>query len=222
VQDLQEPDVLRDLRDDIDQILVTEEQIKEEVGRLGRRLTEEYAGKELLLVGVLKGALMFIVDLARAIDLPVTLDFMAVASYGVSTETSGIVRILKDLDSSIEGKHVLIVEDIIDSGLTLNYILETLRTRNPASLRVCALLSKQGRRRVDVPFDYVCFEIPDEFVVGYGLDYRQIYRNLPFVGVLKPEAYGPGEHETPESETELASGSSASRNSGSEGQEAEQ
>jgi hypoxanthine phosphoribosyltransferase len=114
---------------------------------------------------------------------------MAVASYGASTQTSGIVRILKDLDSSIEGKHVLIVEDIIDSGLTLNYILETLRTRNPASLSVCTLLNKIERRRVDVPVDYVCFNIPDEFVVGYGLDFNQIYRNLPFVGVLKPEAY---------------------------------
>jgi hypoxanthine phosphoribosyltransferase len=114
---------------------------------------------------------------------------MAIASYGASTETSGIVRILKDLDNSIEGKHVLIVEDIIDSGLTLNYVLETLRTRNPASLKVCALLNKPARRRVDVHVDYVCFDIPDEFVVGYGLDYNQIYRNLPFVGVLKPEVY---------------------------------
>jgi hypoxanthine phosphoribosyltransferase len=187
------------LRDDIDHILVTEEQIREEVARVGRKLTEDYADKSsLLLIGVLKGALMFIVDLARAIELPVTLDFMAVASYGASTETSGIVRILKDLDSSIEGKHVLVVEDIVDSGLTLNYILETLRNRNPASLRVCALLDKSERRRVDVPIDYVCFNIPDEFVVGYGLDFDQIYRNLPFVGVLKPETYSrvlePGEN----------------------------
>jgi hypoxanthine phosphoribosyltransferase len=186
--ELDEPDY-RDLRDDIDRILVTEQQIQDEVKRLGQQLSREYAGKDLLLVGVLKGALMFIVDLARCINLPVTLDFMAVASYGASTETSGIVRILKDLDSSIEGKHVLVVEDIIDSGLTLNYILETLRNRNPASLSVCALLNKVERRRVDVPIDYVCFDIPDEFVVGYGLDFNQIYRNLPFVGVLKPETY---------------------------------
>ncbi|MBF6611919.1 MAG: hypoxanthine phosphoribosyltransferase [Chloroflexi bacterium] len=184
---------MRNLRDDIDHVLVTEEEIQEAIARMGRQLTEEYAGKELLLVGVLKGALMFIVDLARAIDLPLTLDFMAVASYGASTRTSGIVRILKDLDSSIEGKEVLIVEDIIDSGLTLNYILETLRTRNPAGVRVCSLLAKEGRRRVDVPVDYVCFEIPDEFVVGYGLDYNQIYRNLPFIGVLKPEMYSAAE-----------------------------
>ena len=179
----------RDLRDDIDHILVTGEQIDEAIAALGRQLADYYAGKELLLIGVLKGAVMFIVDLARAVNLPVTLDFMAVASYGASTETSGIVRILKDLDSSIEGKHVLIVEDIVDSGLTLNYILETLLNRNPASLRVATLLNKPSRRRVDVPIDYVCFNIPDEFVVGYGLDYRQIYRNLPFVGVLKPEMY---------------------------------
>ncbi len=177
------------LEPDIDHILVTSEQLREEIGRVGDRISADYAGKELLLVGVLKGAIMFMVDLARAIDLPVTIDFMAVASYGASTKTSGIVRILKDLDSSIEGKHVLIVEDIIDSGLTLNYTLETLRARNPASLRVCALLNKKERRQVDVPVDYVCFDIPDEFVVGYGLDFNQIYRNLPFIGVLRPELY---------------------------------
>ena len=181
------------IRDDIAEILVTEEQINDAIAKLGRTLAEDYRGKELLLVGVLRGAIMFIVDLARAIDLPLTIDFMAVASYGASTQTSGIVRILKDLDSSIEGKHVLVVEDIIDSGLTLTYILETLRTRNPASVRVCALLSKPERRQVDVPIDYLCFQIPDAFVVGYGLDYDQIYRNLPFIGVLKPEAYKPAD-----------------------------
>jgi hypoxanthine phosphoribosyltransferase len=189
MRELEEVSAMIDLADDIDHVLVTEEQIRDAVARLGSQITEEYQGKDLLLVGVLRGAIMFIVDLARSIELPLTVDFMAVASYGASTQTSGIVRILKDLDESIEGKHVLIVEDIIDSGLTLNYTLETLRARNPASLRVCALLSKPARRRVDVPVDYICFEIPDEFVVGYGLDFRQIYRNLPFVGVLKPEAY---------------------------------
>jgi hypoxanthine phosphoribosyltransferase len=177
------------LEPDIDHILVTSDQLREEIARIGERITADYAGKDLLLVGVLKGAIMFMVDLARSIDLPVTIDFMAVASYGASTQTSGIVRILKDLDNSIEGKHVLVVEDIIDSGLTLNYTLETLRARNPASLRVCALLNKKERRQVDVPVDYVCFEIPDEFVVGYGLDFNQIYRNLPFIGVLRPELY---------------------------------
>jgi hypoxanthine phosphoribosyltransferase len=186
---LDEPIHRHSLRDDIDHILVSEDELQISIGNIARQLEEDYEGKELVLVGVLKGAVMFIVDLARSTHLPVTLDFMAVASYGASTETSGIVRILKDLDNSIEGKHVLIVEDIIDSGLTLNYILETLRTRNPASLKVCALLNKPARRRVDVPVDYICFNIPDEFVVGYGLDYNQIYRNLPFVGVLKPEVY---------------------------------
>ena len=186
---LDEPVHRHSLRDDIDHILVSEEELQISIGNMARQLEDDYDGKELVLVGVLKGAVMFIVDLARSTQLPVTLDFMAVASYGASTETSGIVRILKDLDNSIEGKHVLIVEDIIDSGLTLNYILDTLRTRNPASLKVCALLNKPGRRRVDVPVDYICFNIPDEFVVGYGLDYNQIYRNLPFVGVLKPEVY---------------------------------
>ena len=177
------------LEPDIDHILVTSDQLREGIWRIGERISADYAGKDLLLVGVLKGAIMFMVDLARAIDLPVTIDFMAVASYGASTETSGIVRILKDLDNSIEGKHVLVVEDIIDSGLTLNYTLETLRARNPATLRVCALLNKKERRLVDVPVDYVCFDIPDEFVVGYGLDFNQIYRNLPFIGVLRPELY---------------------------------
>jgi hypoxanthine phosphoribosyltransferase len=199
--DLDEPAPGRDLRDDIDHILVTSEQIQEATARMGEQLSREYFGKDLMLIGVLKGAIMFIVDLSRAICVPLTMDFMAVASYGASTQTSGIVRILKDLDTSIEGKHVLIVEDIIDSGLTLNYILETLQTRNPASVRVCALLSKPARRRVEVPVDYICFEIPDDFVVGYGLDYNQIYRNLPFVGVLKPELYL--NHEpTPETVTE--------------------
>jgi hypoxanthine phosphoribosyltransferase len=195
VHELQQAPAGRDLREDIDHILVSEQQLQDKITATGQLLAREYAGKDLMLVGVLKGAIMFIVDLARAINLPLTLDFMAVASYGASTETSGIVRILKDLDSSIEGKHVLIVEDIIDSGLTLNYILETLHARNPASLRVCSLLSKPARRRVDVPVDYVCFEIPDDFVVGYGLDFNQIYRNLPFVGVLRPELY----NQTPES-----------------------
>ena len=198
MHELEQAPVGRDLRQDIDHILVTEEQLQDKIAATGQLLAMEYAGNELMLVGVLKGAIMFIVDLARAINLPLTLDFMAVASYGASTETSGIVRILKDLDSSIEGKHVLIVEDIIDSGLTLNYILETLHARNPASLRVCSLLSKPARRRVDVPVDYVCFEIPDDFVVGYGLDFNQIYRNLPFVGVLRPELY----NQTPESASE--------------------
>jgi hypoxanthine phosphoribosyltransferase len=195
VFDVEEAPPRHDLRSDIAQVLVTERQISDAIGSLGEELARYYEG----LVGVLKGAVMFMTDLARAIDLPLTIDFMAVASYGASTQTSGIVRILKDLDSSIEGKDVLVVEDIIDSGLTLTYILETLRTRNPASVRVAALLNKRERRQVDVPIDYICFEIPDEFVVGYGLDFDQIYRNLPFIGVLKPEAYArTSEPEAPE------------------------
>ncbi len=187
--DVEERAARHDIRDDIDHILVSEAQLQEAVARLGEQIARDYAGRELILVGVLRGAIMFMVDLARATDLPLTLDFMAVASYGASTQTSGIVRILKDLDSSIEGKDVLVVEDIIDSGLTLTYILDTLRTRNPTSVRVAALLNKKDRRLVEVPIDYICFDIPDEFVVGYGLDLAQIYRNLPFIGVLKPEAY---------------------------------
>jgi hypoxanthine phosphoribosyltransferase len=178
------------MHDDIDKILIPAEEIQAKVHEMGQQIARDYAQLgDLLLVGVLKGALLFIVDLARAVDLPVEMDFMAISSYGAATETSGVVRILKDLETSIEGRHVLVVEDIIDSGLTLNYIVEHLRNRGPASIKICALLSKPARRRVDVPIDYHGFEIPDKFVVGYGLDFRQRYRNLPFVGVLKPEMY---------------------------------
>jgi hypoxanthine phosphoribosyltransferase len=173
----------------IETVLIPADQLQAKVAELGAAISRDYAGKNLLLVGVLKGALLFIVDLARAIDLPVELDFMAISSYGAATETSGIVRILKDLDTDIAGRDVLIVEDIIDSGLTLNYIVEHLRNRGPASLRICSLLSKPARRRVNVNIDYYGFDIPDAFVVGYGLDYRQQYRNLPFVGVLNPATY---------------------------------
>jgi hypoxanthine phosphoribosyltransferase len=177
----------------IDHVMIDEATIQAKVAELGARITADYAGVSgrVLLVGVLKGALTFIVDLSRAIDLPVELDFMAISSYGAATQTSGVVRILKDLELPIEGRHVLVVEDIIDSGLTLTYILENLRNRNPASLKICSLLNKPSRRRVDVPVDYAGFDIPDEFVVGYGLDFGQIYRNLPYVGVLKPEMYAP-------------------------------
>ncbi|HUS15208.1 MAG TPA: hypoxanthine phosphoribosyltransferase [Chloroflexia bacterium] len=175
----------------IEKILISDAQIQAKVAEMGARITADYAGEDLLLVGVLKGALMFMVDLARAIDLPVELDFMAISSYGAATETSGVVRIMKDLETSIAGRHVLIVEDIIDSGLTLNYIVDHLRNRGPASIKICSLLSKPARRRVDVAIDYYGFDIPDEFVVGYGLDYRQQYRNVPYVGVLKPETYRP-------------------------------
>jgi hypoxanthine phosphoribosyltransferase len=173
----------------IEKVLIDDASVQAKVRELGARITTDYAGQDLLLVGVLRGALLFIVDLARQIDLPLEMDFMAISSYGAATETSGVVRILKDLDTAIEGRHVLIVEDIIDSGLTLNYIVEHLRNRNPASIKICALLNKPSRRRVDVKIDYHGFDIPDEFVVGYGLDFRQRYRNVPFVGVLKPETY---------------------------------
>lgn len=172
--------------DDIEDVLLTEEAIKTRIAELGAEITAAYEGKELILVGVLKGALMFIVDLARAIDLPLEIDFMVVSSYGRSTESSGVVRIVKDLDANIEGKHVLIVEDIVDTGLTLKYLRDVLETRNPASLRICALLNKK-KSKAAVTLDYLGFEIPDRFVVGYGLDFADLYRNLAFIGVLKPE-----------------------------------
>lgn len=174
---------------DLAQILITEEQLHERVAALGKQITADYAGKEILMVGVLRGAVLFMADLARAIKLPVALDFMAVSSYGMSTSSSGIVRILKDLDEDIKGKHVLVVEDIIDSGLTLKYLLENLRSRQPASIKICTLLSKPERRKVEVEIDYNGFTVPDAFLVGYGLDYAEKYRNLPLIGVLKPEIY---------------------------------
>jgi hypoxanthine phosphoribosyltransferase len=174
---------------DVERILISEEQIRAKTAELGRQITKDYLGKDLILIGVLKGAVMFMVDLARAIDLPISIDFMATSSYGASTRSSGVVRILKDLDRSIEGKDLLIVEDIVDTGLTLKYLIELLRERRPASIRVCALLNKAVSRKADVDLDYVGFSIPDEFVIGYGLDYAEQYRNLPFVGVLSPSKY---------------------------------
>jgi hypoxanthine phosphoribosyltransferase len=179
-----------DLRADIGEILVTEDQIRAKVAELGTRIGADYADRRLTLVSVLKGSLPFMADLMRAIPVPVRIDLMEVSSYGGSaTESSGLVRILKDLSASIEGEDVLIVEDIIDTGLTLNYLLRYLRGKNPKSLRICTLLDKPARRLVDIPVDYVGFTIPDQFVVGYGLDYREYYRNLGFVGVLRPEVY---------------------------------
>jgi hypoxanthine phosphoribosyltransferase len=177
------------MENDVGEVLITYEQIREKTEELGRQITEDYEGKDLLLICVLKGGLMFLADLMREIQLPVEIDFMAVSSYGDATESSGVVRILMDLDQNVQGRHVLIVEDIIDTGRTLNYIIDNLRTRGPASIKVCTLLNKPSRRVLDIPLDYLGFTIPDRFVVGYGLDYGQIYRNLPFVGVLKPELY---------------------------------
>ena len=179
-----------DLAHDVAEVLITEDQIRAKVRELGRLLSRDYADTEVTLVSVLKGSLPFMADLMRAIEVPVQIDLMEVSSYGgTSTETSGLVRILKDLSSSISGRDVLIVEDIIDTGLTLNYLMRYLRGKNPRSLRICALLDKPARRLVEIPIDYLGFTIPDQFVVGYGLDYGEFYRNLPFIGVLRPEVY---------------------------------
>jgi hypoxanthine phosphoribosyltransferase len=172
----------------IGEVLVTEEELRSRIVELGRQISADYAGRDLLLVGVLKGAVFFLSDLMRSIEVACEVDFMAVASYGSSTDSSGVVRILKDLDASIEGRDVLIVEDIVDSGLTLSYLLRTMRARDPASLEVCALLTKPERRKSDVEIRYVGFEIPNRFVIGYGLDHAQRYRQLPYVAVLNDPA----------------------------------
>ena len=174
---------------DIKEVLISEEQLAAKVAELGARISKDYEGKKLIILGVLKGSVVFMTDLLRHITIPVEMDFMAVSSYGSGTKTSGVVKILKDLDRLIQGYHVLIVEDILDSGMTLSYLTELLRDRNPASIRIATLLDKPDRRKVDIKPDYVGFRIPDEFVVGYGLDYAELYRNLPYVGVLAPHVY---------------------------------
>jgi hypoxanthine phosphoribosyltransferase len=176
-------------QEDIEQVLLTGEQIQERIAELGTQITRDYAGTDLLLVGVLKGAFVFMADLSRHIHLPMEFDFMAVSSYGAATQTSGVVRILKDLDHEIQGRNVLIVEDIVDSGLTLGYLMKNLRTRKPASLEVCALMQKTDVQQVPIDIKYRAFEIPPVFVVGYGLDYGERFRNLPYVGTLRPEVY---------------------------------
>ncbi len=181
---------MKHVEPELAEVLITADQIKRRVRELGIQLAEDYKDKRPVLVGVLKGAVTFMVDLMRAMDIPLSLDFMAISSYGASTRSSGVVRILKDLDSPIEDQHVLIVEDIIDTGLTLKYITELLWARRPASLRICTLLDKRAHRKIAIPVDYVGFVIPDKFVIGYGLDFGEVYRNLPFIGVLKPGAYG--------------------------------
>lgn len=175
--------------EDIQEVLLGTDVLATRVRELGAQISADYAGKEILMIGVLRGAVIFMSDLARAISVPVAIDFMAVSSYGVSSNSSGVVRILKDLDENVEGKKLLIVEDIIDTGLTLKYLLENLWSRKPASIEICTLLNKPSRRKAEVPISYNGFDIPDYFVVGYGLDYAGKYRNLPFIGVLKPEAY---------------------------------
>ncbi|QJW46186.1 hypoxanthine phosphoribosyltransferase [bacterium BFN5] len=174
---------------DVESVLISEEKLAARIKELGEQITADYAGKEILAIGVLRGAVLFMADLTRAIKVPVAIDFMAVSSYGAGTSSSGVVRILKDLDEDIEGKHVLIVEDIIDSGLTLSYLLDNIKSRRPASLKLCTLLNKPERRKAEVHIDYNGFTVPDYFVVGYGLDYAEKYRNLPFIGILKPEVY---------------------------------
>jgi len=174
----------------VSKILVEEDTLRGRIAELGAEVSSDYAGRDLLLVGVLKGAVFFMADLMRHLTIPCEVDFMAISSYGASTDSSGVVRILKDLDVNIEGRDVLVVEDIIDSGLTLSYLIRNLESRNPATLEVCALLTKPARREIDVKVRYTGFEIPNEFVIGYGLDYAERYRNLPYIATLRPEAYG--------------------------------
>lgn len=171
--------------DIVDRIIISEEDIQRRVRELGKAISQDYAGKEITLLCVLKGGLMFLCDLAKHITVPVAYDFMSVSSYGDATESSGVVRIVKDLEESIEGKHILIVEDIIDTGLTLSYLYQLLQSRNPATLKTAVLLDKPERRRTDFTPDYVGFTIPDKFVIGYGLDYNHMHRELPYVGVLE-------------------------------------
>ena len=178
------------LEQDILSVLVTEEELKATVKRLGKELTQEYQGKDVIVVGILRGAALFMTDLIREMDCYLEIDFMDVSSYGDATESTGEVRIIKDLDSTVEGKEILIVEDIIDTGRTLKYLVDLLKVRNAKSIKICSLLDKPSRRIMsDLIVDYVGVEVPDEFAVGYGLDYKQKYRNLPYIGVLKPEIY---------------------------------
>jgi hypoxanthine phosphoribosyltransferase len=180
----------KDMGTDLAKVLISKDEIDAKLLELAERIDADYAGEDVLLVGVLKGAVMVMADLARTLHTPVTMDWMAVSSYGMGTKSSGVVRILKDLDTDISGKHVLIAEDIIDSGLTLSWLLSNLRSRGPASLEICALLRKPDAAKVDIDVKYVGFDIPNEFVVGYGLDFAEKYRNLPFVGTLAPHVYG--------------------------------
>jgi hypoxanthine phosphoribosyltransferase len=173
-----------ELESAVGEVLIDEPTLQARIAELGDEITNDYAGKDLLLVGVLKGAVFFMADLMRSLTVPCEVDFMAISSYGAETDSSGVVRILKDLDIPLQGRDVLVVEDIIDSGLTLSYLMRNLRARDPASLEVCALLTKPARREIEVPVKYVGFEIPNRFVIGYGLDYAERYRNLRYVGVL--------------------------------------
>ena len=177
------------MHNDIQEILVSEQQLQEKVAELGAAISRDYAGKELMLVSILKGSVVFMADLMRAVTIPCNIDFMVVSSYGSSTTTSGLVKIVKDLDQDLSGKDVIIVEDILDTGVTLSNLVPMLKMRNPNSVKICTILDKPMRRKAQISADYSGFEIPDAFVVGYGLDYAESYRNLPYVGVLKPEVY---------------------------------
>ncbi len=177
------------MRADIEEILYSEEALNARLTELGEQITNDYAGKPLTVISILKGSNIFTSDLVRKINLPLKMDFMAVSSYGNATESTGVVRIIKDLDGSVEGENLLIVEDIVDSGLTLKYLKEVLLTRNPASVKICTLLDKPARRKESVNIDYLGFEVPDGFIVGYGIDYAERYRNLPYVGILKRSVY---------------------------------
>lgn len=177
------------MKNDIEKVLISKEEIETKLKEMGKQISQDYKGKDLLLIGVLKGAFIFLADLMRNIDIPVEVDFMAVSSYGSSTESSGVVRILKDLESDIKGKDVLVVEDIIDTGLTLSYLIHNLKSRGAESVSVCTLLDKPDRRKAEVGLKYKGFDIPDKFIVGYGLDYAQKYRNLDQIYILKEEAY---------------------------------
>lgn len=174
---------------DIESIIYSVNNLDERITALGKQITEDYKGKKLIVVGVMKGANLFVADLIRKLDLDIILDFIVVSSYGSSTESTGVIRLLKDLDENIDSEHVLIVEDIIDSGLTLEYLVKNFETRNPASVKICTLLNKVERRKVDMTVDYIGFQVPDEFIVGYGIDYAERYRNLPYVGILKRSVY---------------------------------
>lgn len=181
---------MQSMHQDIDHILVSEEQLQAKVAELGAQISADYEGRDLLLVSILKGAVVFMADLMRAVTIPCAVDFMVVSSYGgANTSSTGLVKIIKDLDQDLSGKDVLIVEDILDTGITLSHLMPMLQMRKPNSLRLCTILSKPSRRKADIEPDYCGFEVPDEFVVGYGLDYDEKYRNLPYVGVLKPEVY---------------------------------
>jgi len=180
-----------DLEEGVGEILIGEQELQARIVELGVQISRDYAGRDLLLVGVLKGAVFFMADLMRELTVPCEIDFMAISSYGAGTDSSGVVRILKDLDINISDRHVLVVEDIIDSGLTLSYLMRSLKARKPATVEICALLTKPERREVDVPVAYVGFEIPNRFVIGYGLDFDERYRNLPYVAVLHPDLIPP-------------------------------